>query len=69
MPILHYHTHTALVVGLVQEEYSVNEDVGFFPVCVEVKSGTVERVIVVSLHTSDNTAEGLSQCYIWHERG
>ena len=60
----HTHTHTALVVGLREVVYNVDEDVGFFPVFIEVKSGTVERDVVVSLSTSDGTAEGLSQYYI-----
>ena len=51
-------------MGLRDVVYNVDEDVGFFSVVIEVKSGTVERDVVVSLSTSDGTAEGLSQYYI-----
>lgn len=46
------------MIGLSQTLYSVSEDGFRVDVCVEVKSGTVERTAAVTLQTEDDTAEG-----------
>ena len=46
------------MIGLEQTLYSVNEDDNTVEVCVEIKSGSVERTAAVTLENDDITAEG-----------
>ena len=53
-----------LVIGLQETVYTVNEGPVQVTVCAEVFEGIVERDTVVSLSTSDNTAESMPNSYI-----
>lgn len=46
------------MIGLDQTLYSVTEDDTTVEVCVEIKSGSVERTASLTLETDDITAEG-----------
>ena len=46
-----------MTIGLTETEYSVMEGDGLVSICAEKKDGTIERDTVVTLTSSDLTAE------------
>ncbi len=58
---LFYFYSVVVIIGLEMTLYSAQEEDGLIPVCAELTSGALERVVLVNVTTADSSAQGMKQ--------